>query len=174
MAREGRRGEGTGWTATAPMRIGQGWDSHALVADRRLVLGGVEIPHERGLAGHSDGDVLLHAICDAILGALGLGDIGTHFPPGDAAWRDAPSIVFVRRAGAMAAERGWRIGNVDSTVILAAPRLAPHGEAMRRNIAEALEMAPEFVAVKAKTPEGLAGGAEVAMAQAVVLLVRQA
>lgn len=153
-------------------RIGQGWDSHALVADRRLILGGVEIPHDRGPAGHSDGDVLLHAICDAILGALGLGDIGTHFPPEEAEWRDAASILFIERAREMAAASGWRTGNLDTTVILAAPKLAPYRQTMREKIAAALGVAAEVVSVKAKTPEGMAGGENVAVAQAMVLMVR--
>lgn len=154
------------------IRVGQGWDSHALAADRRLVVGGVEIPHSRGLVGHSDGDVLAHAICDAILGALGFGDIGTHFPPGEAQWSDASSLLFLRQARELAASRGWRIGNVDSTVILAAPRLGPYREAMCVNIAAALGVEVTQVSVKAKTPEGLPAGGEVAMAQAVVLLTK--
>lgn len=154
------------------IRVGQGWDSHALAADRRLVIGGVEIPHTRGLAGHSDGDVLAHAICDALLGALSLGDIGTHFPAGDAQWRDASSLLFLHQARELGAGGGWRIGNVDSTVILAAPQLGPYRHSMRAALAAALGIAAAQVSVKAKTPEGLPGGADVAMAHAVVLLTK--
>ncbi len=153
-------------------RIGQGWDSHAFAAGRALWLGGVELPHERGLAGHSDGDVLSHAICDAIFGALGAGDIGSHFPPEDPRWRDASSLHFLREARRIANERGWCIGNVDSTVILSAPKLAPFRAAMRQSLAAVLGVSPDVISVKAKTPEGLPFGGDITMAQAVVLLAR--
>ncbi len=153
-------------------RIGQGWDSHAFAAGRALWLGGVELPHERGLAGHSDGDVLSHAICDAIFGALGAGDIGTHFPPGEPRWRNASSLQFLEAARAAANQQGWRIANVDSTVILAAPKLTPYRAAMQQRLAAALGLSLDDVSVKAKTPEGLPFGGEIAMAQAVVLLAR--
>ncbi|MGH9534914.1 MAG: 2-C-methyl-D-erythritol 2,4-cyclodiphosphate synthase [Terriglobales bacterium] len=154
------------------MRVGQGWDSHAFASGRKLWLGGVEIPHDRGLAGHSDGDVLAHAVCDAILGALGAGDIGGHFSPNEERWRNASSLLFLQRARVMATESGWRIANVDSTVILAAPKLAPHRAAMQQSLATALGLAPEQVSVKAKTPEGLPF-ADVALAHSVVLLLRE-
>ncbi len=164
-------------SSTAPpqpsqSRIGQGWDSHAFTAGRALWLGGVELPYERGLAGHSDGDVLSHAICDAIFGALGAGDIGTHFPPGEPRWRNAPSLHFLKEARAIANERGWRIANVDSTVILAAPKLTPYRAAMQQSLAAALGLPPDAISVKAKTPEGLPFGGDIAMAQAVVFLER--
>jgi 2-C-methyl-D-erythritol 2,4-cyclodiphosphate synthase len=155
------------------MRIGNGFDVHALVAGRPLVLGGVAIPHERGLAGHSDADVLLHAVCDAILGALALGDIGMHFPDTDARWKDADSRVLLRRVAALASARGWRIGNLDVTVIAEAPKLAPHVPAMRANLAGDLACDIGAISVKATTSErlGFAGRGEGIAALAAVLLV---
>ena len=117
------------------MRIGNGFDVHALVAGRRLVLGGVVIPYERGLDGHSDADVLLHAVCDAILGALALGDIGAHFPDSDARWKDADSRMLLRHVVSLATARGYRVGNLDVTVIAQAPKVAPYVAAMRANLA---------------------------------------
>lgn len=153
-------------------RIGEGWDIHALVPGRKLVLGGVEIPYERGLLGHSDADALLHAITDALLGAAGLGDIGRHFPDSDQRFRGADSILLLAEAAAGVRAAGWQIGNVDSTVIAQAPRLAPHIEAMRARIAQALGLAPAQVNVKAKTAEklGPVGQGQAIEARAVVLL----
>jgi len=155
------------------IRIGNGFDVHALVAGRPLVLGGVAIPHERGLAGHSDADVLLHAACDAILGALALGDIGMHFPDTDARWKDADSRVLLRQVVALASARGWRIGNLDVTVIAEAPKLAPHVPAMRANLAGDLACGIGDISVKATTTErlGFAGRGEGIAALATVLLV---
>jgi len=160
--------------STGELRIGQGWDLHRLVAGRRLVLGGVEIPHERGLAGHSDADVLVHAIIDALLGALGDGDIGTHFPDSDPAWKDAASVELLAAVARRIAGAGWVTVNLDTTVIAQAPRLAPYREKMRAAIAERLGIRPDSVSVKAKTAEGLGpeGAGEAISAQAVVLLRR--
>jgi 2-C-methyl-D-erythritol 2,4-cyclodiphosphate synthase len=137
------------------LRIGEGWDTHALVPGRKLLIGGVEIPFERGLLGHSDADVLLHAITDALLGAAGLGDIGSHFPDTDPQFRGADSSLLLAEAARRVRDQGWRIANIDSTVIAQAPRLAPHIEAMRTRIAQALGVAPGLVNVKAKTAEKL-------------------
>jgi 2-C-methyl-D-erythritol 2,4-cyclodiphosphate synthase len=158
------------------MRIGNGFDAHALVAGRRLVLGGVTIPHERGLAGHSDADVLLHAICDAILGALAAGDIGVHFPDTDAAYKDADSRALLRRVWERANAAGYALGNLDATVIAQAPRLAPHVAQMVANIAADCRARIEQVNVKATTTEhlGFAGRGEGIAALASVLLVRTA
>ena len=138
-----------------PFRIGEGWDTHALVPGRKLILGGVEVAHTLGLLGHSDADVLLHAIIDALLGAAGLGDIGSHFPDTDARFKGADSIVLLRETGRLLAARGLRIGNIDSTIVAQAPRLAPHIPAMRVRIAEALGLHESQVNVKAKTAEKL-------------------
>lgn len=155
------------------LRIGEGWDIHALVPGRRLVIGGVEIAFERGLLGHSDADVLLHAITDALLGAAGLGDIGRHFPDTDERFRGADSMVLLVEAARRVREQGHQIGNVDSTVIAQAPKLAPHIEAMRAAIALALQLSPGQVNVKAKTAEklGPVGEGAAIEARAVVLLV---
>lgn len=155
------------------IRVGQGFDVHALVGGRRLVIGGVEIPHPRGLLGHSDADVLLHAITDAVLGAAGLGDIGRLFPDTDPGLKDADSRALLRSAVERAAEAGWRIGNIDATVIAERPRLAPHVAAMCAAIAGACGLDPTAVNVKAKTSEklGYAGRGEGISAHAVVLLV---
>jgi 2-C-methyl-D-erythritol 2,4-cyclodiphosphate synthase len=154
------------------LRVGEGWDTHALVPGRRLMLGGVEIPCDRGLLGHSDADALLHAITDAVLGAAGLGDIGRHFPDTDERFRGADSIVLLTEAALRARQAGWKIQNVDSTVIAQAPKLAPHIEAMRARIAQALELAVTQVNVKAKTAEklGPVGMGQSIEARAVVLL----
>ncbi|RQO82430.1 MULTISPECIES: 2-C-methyl-D-erythritol 2,4-cyclodiphosphate synthase [unclassified Acidovorax] len=136
-------------------RIGEGWDVHALVPGRPLVIGGVHIPHTMGLLGHSDADVLLHAITDAILGAAGLGDIGRHFPDTDAQFRGADSAVLLAEAARRVRAAGYTIGNVDSTVVAQAPRLAAHIPGMRECIARALEVEPDQVNVKAKTAERL-------------------
>ena len=157
------------------IRIGQGFDIHALVPGRPLVIGGVVIPHTHGLLGHSDADVLLHAITDALLGAAGLGDIGRHFPDTDARFRGADSVELLRTAAARVREAGWRIGNVDATVVAQAPRLAQHIPAMVERIAAALEIPPQDVNVKAKTAErlGFAGRGEGIEAQAVALLIAE-
>jgi 2-C-methyl-D-erythritol 2,4-cyclodiphosphate synthase len=152
------------------MRIGQGFDVHALVAGRKLVIGGVTIPHSRGLEGHSDADVLLHAICDALLGAAGLGDIGRHFPDTDAAYEDADSRMLLRTVGKKIAP--LRVVNIDATILAQEPRMAPHVPRMIENIAADLGIAPGAVNVKATTTEhlGFLGRAEGIAAQAVVLL----
>ncbi|MCX7742183.1 MAG: 2-C-methyl-D-erythritol 2,4-cyclodiphosphate synthase [Tepidimonas sp.] len=161
-------------SAAAELRVGEGWDVHALVPGRRLVLGGVEITHERGLLGHSDADALLHAITDALLGAAGLGDIGTWFADHDERWRDADSQQLLRAAVAQVHARGWRVVNVDATVVAQAPRLAPHRAAMQANVAACLGLVPEAVNVKAKTAErlGPVGQGLAIEARAVVLLQR--
>jgi 2-C-methyl-D-erythritol 2,4-cyclodiphosphate synthase len=153
-------------------RIGEGWDIHALVPGRKLLIGGVEIPFERGLLGHSDADVLLHAITDALLGAAGLGDIGRHFPDTDDRFKGADSMLLLTEAALRVREQGFRIANVDSTVIAQAPKLAAHIDAMRQRIAQALDLAPGQVNVKAKTAEklGPVGQGLAIEARAVVLL----
>ena len=162
-------------TAAFNIRVGEGWDVHQLVAGRKLILGGVEVPHTTGLLGHSDADVLLHAITDALFGAAGLGDIGRHFPDTDAQFRGADSAVLLGEAARRVRVAGWEIGNVDSTVIAQAPKLAPHIPAMCRRIAQVLGLAPEQVNVKAKTAEklGPVGEGRAMEARAVVLLHRQ-
>lgn len=157
------------------MRVGEGWDVHALVPGRPLVLGGVRIPFDRGLLGHSDADALLHAITDALLGAAGLGDIGRHFPDTDERFRGADSSKLLAEAAQRVRAQGWQIGNVDSTVVAQAPRLAPHIDAMREGVARALGIEPARVNVKAKTAEklGPVGQGQAIEARAVVLLMRQ-
>jgi len=157
------------------MRIGHGFDAHALVAGRKLVIGGVTIPHEKGLAGHSDADVLIHAVCDALLGAAGLGDIGTHFPDSDARYTDINSRRLLREVARLLKERGLKAANVDATIIAQAPRMAPHIPAMRANLAADLGLAPDAVNVKAKTTEklGFVGRSEGIAAEAVALLSDQ-
>ncbi len=154
------------------MRIGQGFDVHALVAGRKLIMGGVHVPYDRGLEGHSDADVLLHAICDALLGAAALGDIGKHFPDTDPGYKDADSRVLLRAVGRKVAEAGYTIGNIDATIIAQAPRMAPHIPKMVLNILADLDMKPGSVNVKATTTErlGFTGRGEGIAAQAVVLL----
>jgi 2-C-methyl-D-erythritol 2,4-cyclodiphosphate synthase len=158
------------------IRIGQGFDVHALVAGRKLIIGGVEIAHDKGLLGHSDGDVLLHAICDALLGAAGLGDIGRHFPDTDPAYKGADSSRLLRAVGELVHGAGYAIGNLDATVVAQAPRMAPHIPAMVERIAAALAIDPTRVNVKAKTTErlGFAGRGEGIAAQAVALLKKAA
>lgn len=156
-------------------RVGLGFDVHRLVEGRRCVLGGIEIPHRSGPAGHSDGDAVLHALVDAVTGAAGLDDVGTLFPDGDPRWKDADSAELLRAAVARAREAGWRVENADVVVATEGPRIAPHRAAMRARIAELLGVSPEQVNVKGKSLEGfgaLAGGAGVA-AQAVCLLRRE-
>ena len=154
------------------MRIGQGFDVHALVAGRKLIMGGVHVLYDRGLEGHSDADVLLHAICDALLGAAALGDIGKHFPDTDPGYKDADSRVLLRAVGRKVAEAGYTIGNIDATIIAQAPRMAPHIPKMVLNILADLDMKPGSVNVKATTTErlGFTGRGEGIAAQAVVLL----
>jgi 2-C-methyl-D-erythritol 2,4-cyclodiphosphate synthase len=154
------------------MRIGQGFDVHALVPGRRLVIGGVEIAYERGLLGHSDADVLLHAICDALLGASALGDIGRHFPDSDARYKGIDSRELLRRVAKLLADRGRRVVNVDATIIAEAPRMAPHIPKMVANIAADLGIQPGQVNVKATTTEelGFTGRGEGIAAQAICLL----
>ncbi len=155
-----------------PLRIGYGYDVHRFAGGRRLVLGGVEIDHDRGLAGHSDADVLIHAICDAMLGALALGDIGTHYPDSSGEFRDMDSRKFLSGVARMIRERGYRLANLDCTVVAERPKLAPHIPRMRKVIAGELETEPERVSVKATTSEGLGfeGTEEGISARAVVLL----
>ena len=154
-------------------RIGQGFDVHALAAGRKLILGGVEIPHAKGLLGHSDADVLLHAVIDALLGAAGLGDIGRMFPDTDAQWAGADSRVLLRGAMAAVDAAGWRVGNVDATLIAQEPRVLPYAAAMCENIAADLGIPPQAVNIKGKTTEwlGFIGRGEGIAAQAVVLLL---
>jgi 2-C-methyl-D-erythritol 2,4-cyclodiphosphate synthase len=154
------------------MRVGEGWDTHALVPGRKLIIGGVEIPYHLGLSGHSDADVLLHAITDALLGAAGLGDIGRHFPDTDARFKGADSMVLLVEAARRVREQGWQIGNIDSTVIAEAPKLAPHIPAMRERIAAGLQIDATRVNVKAKTAErmGSVGEGLSIEARAVTLL----
>jgi 2-C-methyl-D-erythritol 2,4-cyclodiphosphate synthase len=158
----------------AAFRIGEGWDTHALVPGRKLVLGGVEIPFDRGLLGHSDADALLHAITDALLGAAGQGDIGRHFPDTDEQFRGADSVVLLREAASRVRAAGWQVGNVDSTIVAQAPRMAPHIAAMRERIAQALQVPVDAVNVKAKTAEklGPVGQGQSIEARAVVLLIQ--
>jgi len=137
------------------IRVGIGYDVHRLVAERRLVLGGIEVPSEKGLLGWSDGDVLVHAIIDALLGAAALGDIGSHFPPNDPAYEGISSIELLRRVAGMLKSHGWRIGNIDATIVAESPRLSPFFDKMRDNIAEALAVEKSYAGIKAKTNEGL-------------------
>ena len=155
-------------------RIGEGWDTHALVPGRKLMIGGVEVPHSTGLLGHSDADVLLHAIIDALLGAAGLGDIGSHFSDTDAKFKGADSMWLLREAAALVAAHGYKIGNIDGTVIAQAPKLAAYIPAMRQRMADALKLDTNQVNVKAKTAEKLGPvGQGLSMeARAVVLLIK--
>lgn len=160
---------------TVPFRIGQGFDVHALVPDRSLVVGGVTIPHTYGLLGHSDADVLLHALSDALLGAAGLGDIGRHFPDTDPAYKGADSRVLLREVHKKLRAAGWGVVNVDATIHAQAPKMAPHVGAMVANIAADLEIAAHLVNIKAKTGEGLGpvGRKEGIAADVVVLIGRE-
>lgn len=156
------------------IRVGHGFDVHAFAEGRRLIVGGVDIPHPRGLLGHSDADVLLHAICDALLGAAGLGDIGQHFPDSDPRYRGIDSRKLLRHVAGLVGERGWRTGNVDATIIAQAPRMAPHIARMREHIAADLGVAADLVNVKATTTErlGFTGRGEGIAAEAVCLIRR--
>jgi 2-C-methyl-D-erythritol 2,4-cyclodiphosphate synthase len=159
---------------SSDFRIGTGFDVHAFGDGDHVVLAGVRIAHERGLLAHSDGDVVIHALCDAMLVALALGDIGVHFPPSDLRWKDADSRTFLRHCVALLRERGWRVGNCDITVVCERPKVGPHATAMRENLAAELGIGIGAVSVKATTSEGLGftGRGEGIAAQAVCLLVR--
>ena len=154
------------------MRIGYGWDSHEFQAGIPLKIGGVQLPHEKGLAGHSDGDVLLHALTDALLGAIAAGDIGTYFPPSDPKWKGADSVTFIEEAMKRVRRAGYAVANVDSTLILSEPKIGPHAAKIQARVAELLKVAPSAVGVKAKTPEGM-GTDNAAIAHVVVLLIRE-
>lgn len=157
------------------LRIGQGYDVHPFGDGDHLMLGGVRVPHARGVQAHSDGDVVLHALCDAILGALALGDIGRHFPPTDPRWQGVDSRTFLRHCRALARERGWQVGNLDVTIICEQPRVGPHVEAIRTALALELGIALDQASVKATTTErlGFTGRGEGIAAMAVCLLVRR-
>jgi 2-C-methyl-D-erythritol 2,4-cyclodiphosphate synthase len=151
------------------MRIGYGWDSHEFKKGVPLKIGGVDLPHDKGLAGHSDGDVLLHAITDALLGAVAAGDIGGYFPPSDPQWKGADSTIFLKEALKQVSKAGYDIANVDSTLILAEPKIGPHSAKIQSRVAELLGIAPGQVGIKAKTPEGM-GTDDAAIAHVAVLL----
>lgn len=157
------------------VRIGQGYDVHAFGDGDHVMLGGVRVAHDRGVIAHSDGDVVLHALCDAMLGALSLGDIGVHFPPSDARWKDADSLSFLRHCNAMISERGWRLGNADITVVCERPKVGPHADVMRARIASDLAVDIDAVSIKATTSEGLGftGRGEGIAALATCLLLRR-
>jgi len=156
-----------------PIRIGQGYDVHAFGEGDHVMLGGVRVPHRCGVLAHSDGDVILHALCDAMLGALALGDIGQHFPPSDDRWKDADSSQFVRHCDGLLRGRGWQVGNADITVICERPKVGPHALAMRETVAGLLGIDLDRVSIKATTSEklGFTGREEGIAAQAAVLLV---
>ncbi|MDR1899011.1 MAG: 2-C-methyl-D-erythritol 2,4-cyclodiphosphate synthase [Treponema sp.] len=156
------------------IRVGIGYDLHRLIKGRRFLLGGVELPADRGELGHSDGDVLAHAAADAILGAAGLGDIGAFFPPSDPAWKDADSMTLLEKSLEMAKQQGWRLVNLDCVVICEQPRVLPYRDSIRASLAETLELPVEAVSVKGKTAEGLGpvGGGQAVEARAVCLLER--
>lgn len=161
-------------SGAAQIRMGIGYDSHPFEAGRPLILGGVEVPSERGLAGHSDADVLTHAVIDALLGAAGLGDIGAHFPADDDRWKDSASLDLAARTVALLADEGWRVVNVDVTVVLEAPRIDAHRDEMRRRLAAALSAGEDAVSVKATTNEGMGfvGSGEGAAAIAAAAITR--
>jgi len=156
------------------MRIGHGYDSHRFAAGRRLILGGVEIPHDQGLDGHSDADAVAHAVTDALLGAAGLGDIGRHFPPSHARWKDADSLQLLSRVVRLLEGRNYQVVNVDVTVVCEAPRIGPHAEAMQQRLAGVLGIAPDHISIKGKSNEGLGwiGRGEGIAAFAVALIDR--
>lgn len=158
------------------VRIGQGYDVHAFGDGDHVMLGGVRVPHDRGVLAHSDGDVVLHALCDAMLGALALGDIGRHFPPSDARWKGADSRTFLRHCDGLLRERGWRVGNADVTIVCERPKVGPHADAMRATVAGDLRIGLDDVSIKATTSErlGFTGRGEGIAALAACLLVRDA
>src|SRR5947209_15354016 len=153
------------------MRIGYGFDSHEFSSGVPLIIGGVKLPHNKGLAGHSDGDVLLHAITDALLGAVAVGDIGSFFPPSDPKWKGADSAIFLEEALRQVKASGYRIENVDTTLILAEPKIGPHAKEIQNRVAELLGIAADAVGIKAKTPEGM-GTDNAAIAHAAVRLIK--
>ncbi len=153
------------------MRIGYGWDSHEFKSGVPLMIGGVKLPHDKGLSGHSDGDVLLHALTDALLGAIAAGDIGSYFPPSDPKWKGADSAIFLAEALKRVRQAGYKIANIDSTLILAEPKIGPHASAIQARVAELLGIEPGAVGIKAKTPEGM-GTDNAAIAHVAVLLTR--
>ena len=155
------------------MRIGYGWDSHEFKRGLPLMIGGVRLPHSHGLAGHSDGDVLLHALTDALLGAVAAGDIGSYFPPSDKKWKGANSVIFLEEALRQVKRAGYAISNVDSTLILAAPKIGAHAKKIQARVAALLDISPSCVGIKAKTPEGM-GTDNAAIAHVAVLLERVA
>jgi len=155
------------------MRIGYGWDSHEFKRGLPLVIGGVRLPHSHGLAGHSDGDVLLHALTDALLGAVAAGDIGSYFPPSDKKWKGANSVIFLKEALRQVKRAGYAVSNVDSTLILAKPKIGPHAKKIQVRVAALLDISPSCVGIKAKTPEGM-GTDNAAIAHVAVLLERVA
>lgn len=159
----------------APFRVGHGFDAHRLVTGRPFILGGVTIPYEKGPLGHSDADVLAHALSDAILGACALGDLGRHFPDSDRRWKDADSMRLLEACAGLARDAGYELGNLDATVIVQAPRLSPHLEAVRESVAQALRIESDAVSVTAKTSEGMGytGDGTGIAAHAVALLVRR-
>jgi 2-C-methyl-D-erythritol 2,4-cyclodiphosphate synthase len=159
---------------SSEFRVGIGYDSHRLASNRKFILGGVEIPFEKGLAGHSDGDILFHALTDALLGAAGLGDIGQHFPPSDPKWKDAASRIFLEHALKLIEESGYRVVNVDAVIVIEQPKIGPWRDAIRKSVADALGIEMERVGIKAKTAEGMGpvGEGMAAEAQAVALLAR--
>lgn len=155
------------------IRIGQGFDVHAFGAGDHIMLGGVRVPHSHGVEAHSDGDVVIHALCDALLGALALGDIGQHFPPSDMRWKDAASVDFLRHCRSLLAARGWRVGNADITVMCERPKVGPHAAAMRELLARELDVTVDAISIKATTTEklGFTGRSEGIAAMAVCLLL---
>jgi 2-C-methyl-D-erythritol 2,4-cyclodiphosphate synthase len=159
-------------TSKPQFRIGYGFDSHEFAPGTPLKIGGVALAHDKGLGGHSDGDVLLHALTDALLGAIAGPDIGALFPPSDPKWKGTDSVVFLKEALKRVNEAGYQLANLDSSLILAAPKIGPHADAIRKRVAELCGIAPDCVGIKAKTPEGL-GTENAAMAHVTVLLVRQ-
>ncbi len=161
-------------STSSDIRVGQGYDAHRLAAGRRLILGGVDVPHDKGLAGHSDADVLAHAVMDALLGAAGLGDIGVHFPDSDEAYKGASSMKLLLAVAQKLADQGFRIGNIDSTIIAQTPKLATYIPAMVQNIADAAGLSPDCVNVKATTEEGMGftGAKEGIAATAVALIFK--
>lgn len=161
-----------GRTPKLAARIGYGWDSHEFKSGIPLKIGGVTLPHKKGLGGHSDGDVLLHAITDALLGAIAAPDIGSLFPPSDPQWKGADSVIFLKEALQRVKDAGYAVANLDSTLILAAPKIGPHATEIRQHVAQLLQISPEAIGLKAKTPEGM-GTDNAAIAHVAVLLEKK-